>query len=170
VGTLATSSWQRAGDISLAHSERLVQHPPVVKSETYTAFTNTPGGQQQALELTVNPVQLPSAISSQTDRDTSRSLDERRANEAPSIKTQADRSTHTGSVTSNTMYPAYGGQLGQKINISDTLIAPTHFYGLSSESPEDFSEHFQRYSDFKQLQKPQAAQLFGMLIRGCAGR
>jgi hypothetical protein len=68
------------------------------------------------------------------------------------------------------MYPAYGGQLAQKINISDTVITLVHFYGLSSESPEDFLEHFQRYSDFKQLQKPQAAQLFGMLLRGCAGR
>ena len=91
----------------------------------------------------------------------------------PATNTQITKSHIHAISKSSGMYSqaAFGGYNGPtKINISDSLIAPTHFHGLSSESPEDFLEHFQRYSDFKQLPKPQAAQLFGMLLRGSAGR
>ena len=160
------------------HAARKAAAVERAKSPTHAypdiqSLFSVPGGAVAAPEHAVSRVQTPSLNSSQGNCDLSHKPDERRVNKAPQAETQAHSITYTGSNISSMTYSqsAFGGFHGPaKINISDTLIAPTHFYGLSTESSEDFLEHFQRYSDFKQLQKRQAAQLFGMLLRGAAGR
>ena len=148
VSRLGTS----VADTSVSVSDNV--HIPPQKS-TQTSIRVNPGGGILAPDTTVSRVRTLSQPA------------------PPAINTQITKSHIHASSKSSGMYSqaAFGGYNGPtKINISDSLIAPTHFHGLSSESPEDFLEHFQRYSDFKQLPKPQAAQLFGMLLRGSAGR
>jgi hypothetical protein len=64
-------------------------------------------------------------------------------------------------MTSNSAFAF--GQAAPKVNISDTLIAPTHFFGWSNENAEEFFEHFSRYAQFKQLFDQQAVQLLGIV-------